>query len=77
MSERSKDELLEAQKEVIGILFEIVKRYQANNELDEEYFQIAANENKKSVNKKRLEKILSERSENGKIVTRLLEKLNS
>lgn len=77
MSERSKDELLEAQKEVIGILFEIVKRYQANNELDEEYFQIVANENKKSVNKKRLEKILSERSENGKIVTRLLEKLNS
>ncbi|KAG0511730.1 MAG: hypothetical protein NPMRD1_90022 [Nitrosopumilales archaeon] len=77
MSERSKDELLEAQKEVIGILFEIIKRYQANNELDEEYFQIVANENKKSVNKKRLEKILSERSENGKIVTRLLEKLNS
>jgi len=77
MSERSKDELLEAQKEVIGILFEIIKRYQANNELDEEYFQLVANENKKSVNKKRLEKILSERSENGKIVTRLLEKLNS
>ncbi len=77
MSERSKDELLEAQKEVIGILFEIIKRYQANNELDEEYFQIVANENKKSVNKKRLEKILFERSENGKIVTRLLEKLNS
>jgi len=77
MSERSKDELLEAQKEVIGILFEIIKRYQANNELDEEYFQIVADENKKSVNKKRLDKILSERSENGKIVTRLLEKLNS
>ncbi len=77
MSERSKDELLEAQKEVIGILFEIIKRYQANNELDEEYFQLVADENKKSVNKKRLDKILSERSENGKIVTRLLEKLNS
>ena len=77
MSERSKDELLEAQKEVIGILFEIIKRYQANNELDEEYFQIVGNENKKNVNKKRLDKILSERSENGKIVTRLLEKLNS
>ncbi len=77
MSERSKDELLEAQKEVIGILFEIIKRYQANNELDEEYFQIVAIENKKSANKKRLDKILSERSENGKIVTRLLEKLNS
>jgi len=77
MSEKSKDELLEAQKEVIGILFEIIKRYQANNELDEEYFQLVADENKKSANKKRLDKILSERSENGKIVTRLLEKLNS
>ncbi len=77
MSEKSKDELLEAQKEVIGILFEIIKRYQANNELDEEYFQLVADENKKSANKKRLEKILVERSENGKIVTRLLEKLNS
>jgi hypothetical protein len=77
MSERSKDELLEAQKEVIGILFEIIKRYQANNELDEEYFQLVADENKKSANKKRLDKILVERSENGKIVTRLLEKLNS
>ena len=75
MSERSKDELLEAQKEVIGILFEIIKRYQANNELDEEYFQLVADENKKSANKKRLEKILVERSENGKIVTRLLKKL--
>ena len=77
MSEKSKDELLEAQKEVIGILFEIIKRYQANNELDEEYFQLVADENKKSANKKRLDKILVERSENGKIVTRLLEKLNS
>ena len=72
MSERSKDELLEAQKEVIGILFEIIKRYQANNELDEEYFQLVADENKKSANKKRLDKIMVERSEKVKIVTRLL-----
>jgi len=27
MSERSKDELIKAQKEVIGILFEIIKRF--------------------------------------------------
>ena len=31
MSERSKDELIDAQKQVIGILFEVVKRLQANN----------------------------------------------
>ena len=40
MSETSKDELIEAQKQVIGILFEVVKRLQSNNDLDEEYFQI-------------------------------------
>ena len=38
MSEKNKDELIEAQKQVIGILFEIIKRLQANNDLDDEYF---------------------------------------
>jgi hypothetical protein len=75
MSERSKDELIEAQKEVIGILFEIIKRLQANNELDEEYFQLISNVKERDINQKRLDEILKEREENGKIVTRLLEKL--
>jgi len=75
LSERSKDELIKAQKEVIGILFEIIKRFQANNELDEEYFQLISNVKKREVNKKRLEDISKKREENGKIVTRLLEKL--
>ncbi len=75
MSERSKDELIKVQKEVIGILFEIVKRFQANNELDEEYFQLISNVKNRKVNKKRLEDISKKREENGKIVTRLLEKL--
>ena len=75
MSERSNDELIKAQKEVIGILFEIIKRFQANNELDEEYFQLISNVKKRKVNKKRLEDISKKREENGKIVTRLLEKL--
>jgi len=74
MSERSKEELIEAQKEVIGILFEVVKRLQANNDLDEEYFQIISTGNPDS-KKKRIEKILQERKENAKIVSRLLEKL--
>ncbi len=75
MSEQSKDELIKAQNEVIGVLFEIIKRLQANSDLDEEYFQILSNEKKRSVNKTRLEKIIKERNENGKIVTRLLKKL--
>ena len=75
MSERSKDELIKAQKEVIGILFEIIKRFQVNNELDEEYFQLISNVKKREVNKKRLDDISKKREENGKIITRLLEKL--
>ena len=74
MSERSKDELIDAQKQVIGILFEVVKRLQANNDLDEEYFQIIAKDNK---NETRLKKILSERTENAKIIARLLEQLET
>ncbi len=77
MSEKSKDELIEAQKEVIGILFEIIKRLQTNNDLDEEYFQLVANEKNRKNNQKRLDEILKERNENGKIVTRLLEKLET
>jgi len=77
MSERSKDELIKVQKEVIGILFEIVKRFQANNELDEEYFQLISNVKKREVDKKRLEDISKKREENGKIITRLLEKLET
>ncbi|MCE9652470.1 MAG: hydrolase [Nitrosarchaeum sp.] len=73
MIEKSKDELIEAQKQIIGILFEIIKRLQANNDLDEEYFQIISLDDKtKSV---RINEILNERKENAKIVGRLLEQL--
>ena len=74
MSEQNNDELIKAQNEVIGILFEIIKRYQSNNELDEEYIQIISSNNKQK-NQKRLDKILKERTENAKIVRRLLKKL--
>jgi len=74
MSERSKDELIEAQKQIIGILFEVIKRLQANNDLDEEYFQIIEKDSK---NETRLKKILNERTENSKIVGRLLEQLET
>jgi len=74
MSERSKDELIEAQKQVIGILFEVIKRLQANNDLDEEYFQIIEKDSK---NETRLKEIIKERTENSKIVGRLLEQLET
>ena len=73
MSEKSKEELIEAQKQVIGILFEVIKRLQVNNDLDEEYFQIISSDNK--TENQRLIKILDERKENAKIVGRLLEQL--
>ncbi len=73
MSEKSNDELIEAQKQVIGILFEVIKRLQANNDLDEEYFRIISSDNK--TKNQRLVKILDERKENAKIVGRLLEQL--
>lgn len=73
MSEKSKDELIDAQKQVIGILFEVIKRLQANNDLDEEYFQIIASNDK--TKNHRLTKILDERKENAKIAGRLLEQL--
>ncbi len=75
MSETSKDELIEAQKQVIGILFEVIKRLQANNDLDEEYFQLISINKKTKQNEERLENIHKERNENAKIVGRLLEKL--
>ena len=77
MSETSKDELIDAQKQVIGILFEVIKRLQANNDLDEEYFQIVSINEKTKSNEERLENILKERSENAKIVGRLLEQLEN
>ena len=72
MSEQSKDELIDAQKQVIGILFEVVKRLQTNIDLDNEYFKIATSEKKDN---SRLTQITSEREENAKIVGRLLEQL--
>ena len=74
MSESSKDELIEAQKQVIGILFEVVKRLQANNDLDDEYFQIISKNDKDVV---RIKEIQEQRIENAKIVNRLLEQLET
>ena len=77
MPKTDKDELIETQKQVIGILFEVIKRLQRNNDLDEEYFQITSRENKTEQNLQRLDEILNERKENAKIVGRLLEQLEN
>jgi hypothetical protein len=77
LSEQNKDELIHAQNELIGVLFEIIKRLQANNTLDEEYFQIVSGEQNREIDKKRLEQILEERQENSMVVSKLLEKLQT
>ena len=74
ISESEKDQLIDAQKQVIGILFEVIKRLQTNNDLDEEYFKIIQKDDK---NNKRIEDIINEREENSKIVGRLLEQLKT
>ena len=74
MSESEKDQLIDAQKQVIGILFEVIKRLQTNNDLDGEYFEIMQKDDK---NNKRIQDITNEREENSKIVGRLLEQLET
>ncbi len=70
-----KDALIDAQKQVIGILFEVIKRLQKNNDLDEEYFQIIASKEKVENMSSRLEEILKERKQNAEIAGKLLKQL--
>ena len=71
-----KDELIKAQNEVIGVLFEIIKRFQTNNDLTDEYLKLSIKEKAES-DIKRLETITKERNENATIIARLLEKLET
>ncbi len=71
-----KDELIKAQNEVIGVLFEIIKRFQSNNDLTDEYLKLSIKEKVESDNE-RLKTITKERDENAKIIARLLEKLEA
>ena len=74
MPESEKDQLIDAQKQVIGILFEVIKRLQTNNDLDQEYFDIMQKDDKDN---ERVQTIINEREENSKIVGRLLEQLET
>lgn len=68
-----KDELIKAQNELIGVLFEIVKRLNENNTLDEEYFALITSSSGKDAG--RIQQILGRRKENSEIVSRLLSQL--
>ena len=70
-----KDHLIETQKQVIGMLFEIVKRFQRNSDLDQEYFQIIVSGRSKD-SAGRLTEIKKERGDNAQIIGRLLEQLD-
>ena len=78
MSE-NKDDLIKAQNEVIGILFEVVKRMQTNIDLQDEgvVIIIKSNEEDLESNKKRLDEISKKRNENSEVISRLLKKLDT
>ena len=76
MSENN-DELIKAQNELIGILFEIIKRLQTNNDLDAEYFQIISKKVRTETENLRLDDITKERENNAEIVSRLLKQIES
>ena len=74
-----KDELIKAQNEVIGILFEVIKKLQENIDLQEEGVQliIKSKDDNLEENRSRLDKITEERNSNSEIISRLLKKLDS
>tara|TARA_B100000745_G_scaffold133562_1_gene87197 strand:+ start:1022 stop:1255 length:234 start_codon:yes stop_codon:yes gene_type:complete len=76
MSENN-DELIKAQNELIGILFEIIKRLQSNNDLDTEYFQILSKKVRTETENSRLDEITNERKDNADVVSRLLKQIES
>ena len=69
-----KDELIKAQNEVIGILFEVIKKLQENIDLQEEGVQliIKSKDDNLEENKSRLDKITEVRNSNSEIISRLL-----
>jgi hypothetical protein len=76
MSENN-NELIKAQNELIGILFEIIKRLQSNNDLDAEYFQILSKKVRTETENSRLDGITNEREDNADVVSRLLKQIES
>ena len=78
MSEDSND-LVTAQNEVIGILFEVIKKLQKNIDLQDEGVQLIIKSKDENLeeNRHRLDEITKERNTNSEIISRLLKKLDS
>ena len=70
-------ELIEAQNQLIGILFEIIKRLQANSNLDDEYFSLVSKGVRTEQDKTRLDEILKEKTDNTNVTNRLLQQLDN
>tara|TARA_B100000029_G_scaffold234277_1_gene231521 strand:+ start:379 stop:618 length:240 start_codon:yes stop_codon:yes gene_type:complete len=74
-----KDELLKAQNEVIGILFEVIKKLQENIDLQEAGVQLIINSNEDDLDKSKnkLDDITKQRNMNAEVISKLLKKLDS
>jgi hypothetical protein len=73
------DDLVKAQNEVIGILFEVVKRLQENIDLQDEgvHLIIKSKDDDLEDNRTRLDEITEVRNRNSETISRLLKKLDS
>jgi hypothetical protein len=73
------DDLVKAQNEVIGILFEVVKRLQENIDLQDEgvHLIIKSKDDDLEDNRTRLDEITEVRNKNSETISRLLKKLDS
>ncbi|ABK76876.1 HD superfamily hydrolase [Cenarchaeum symbiosum A] len=69
-----KDVVIEVQRQVIGVLFEVIKRFQENNGLDDEYFKIISS-GRAGTEQKRLDEITKKRKDNALVVDKLLSQL--
>ena len=78
MSADNKD-LVNAQNEAIGILFEVIKKLQKNIDLQDEGVQliIKSKDDNLDENRTRLNEITAERNKNSEVISRLLKKLDS
>ena len=78
LSSDNKD-LVNAQNEVIGILFEVIKKLQKNIDLQDEGVQliIKSKDDNLDENRTRLNEITAERNKNSEVISRLLKKLDS
>ena len=78
LSADNKD-LVNAQNEVIGILFEVIKKLQKNIDLQDEGVQLIIKSKADNLdeNRTRLNEITAERNKNSEVISRLLKKLDS